>query len=139
VFPFFVLAWWLTMFSLSVCLVLHTVEFQKRGLPHAHIIIWLARDTSHPTPALIDTYISAEIPDPHVDPLGYALVAEHMMHGPCGPGHENCPCMKKGKCSKRFPKKYQPQTHVDETGFALYKRPHNRMYIEKSNKRLDNG
>ena len=45
----------------------------------------------------------------------------------------------KGKCSKIFPKKYQPQTHVDETGFALYKRPHNTMYIEKSNMRLDNG
>ncbi|KAJ1262208.1 hypothetical protein BS78_09G089200 [Paspalum vaginatum] len=56
-----------------VSAVLHTVEFQKRGLPHAHIIIWLLQDTSQPTPAFIDKFISAEIPDPNEDPLGYAL------------------------------------------------------------------
>jgi hypothetical protein len=77
----------LILLLLSICLVLHTVEFQKRGLPHAHIIVWLAQDTLHPSPAFIDKHISAEILDPRVDPLGYALVAEHMMHGPCGPGH----------------------------------------------------
>ena len=63
--------------------VLHTVEFQKRGLPHAHIIMWTKIDTSEPSPSLIDSFINAEIPDPATDPLGYALVAEHMVHGPC--------------------------------------------------------
>jgi hypothetical protein len=32
---------------------------------------------------MIDLWISAEIPDPNEDPLGYVLVADHMMHGPC--------------------------------------------------------
>ncbi|KAL6858850.1 hypothetical protein ACP4OV_017852 [Aristida adscensionis] len=85
--------------------LLHTVEFQKRGLPHAHIILWVSRDTSQPTPALIDSFISAEIPDPAFDPLAYALVAEHMIHGPCGVGYEGCPCMKD-----------------DSDGYAVYKR-----------------
>jgi hypothetical protein len=125
--------------SFFACLVLHTVEFQKRGLPHAHIIIWLAQDTSQPNPSFIDKFISAEIPDPCADPLGYALVAEHMMHGPCGPAHQSCPCMKKGKCSKRFHKAYQSQTVVDENGFARYKRSDNGRYIEKGNVRLDSG
>jgi len=71
--------------------VLHTVEFQKRGLPHAHIIIWTSADTSNPTPAMIDKHISAEIPDPKLDPLGYVLVAEHMIHGPCGKQNPKCP------------------------------------------------
>ncbi|XP_066340366.1 uncharacterized protein [Miscanthus floridulus] len=57
--------------------VLHTVEFQKRGLPHAHIILWTSTDTSSPTTAMIDKYAAAEIPDPKIDPLGYALVSEH--------------------------------------------------------------
>jgi hypothetical protein len=35
-------------------------------------------DTSEPTPDLINSFISAEIPDPAIDPLGYALVVEHM-------------------------------------------------------------
>lgn len=33
----------------------------------------------HPTSDFIDSYISAEIPDPNEDPLGYALVAKHMV------------------------------------------------------------
>jgi hypothetical protein len=119
--------------------VLHTVEFQKRGLPHAHIIIWLTQDTSHPTPAFIDKFICAEIPDPRTDPLAYVLVAEHMVHGPCGPGYETCPCMKNGKCSKRFPKKYQSETSIDDGGFAQYRRSNNMRYVEKGPKRLDSG
>jgi hypothetical protein len=55
--------------------VLYTVEFQKRGLPHRHIIFWVSTDTSEPTQEFIDSFISAEIPDPSSDPLGYALVA----------------------------------------------------------------
>jgi hypothetical protein len=45
--------------------------------------------------------------------------------------HETCPCMKNGKCSKKFPKRYQQETSVDESGFAVYKRPNNPLYIEK--------
>ncbi|WVZ63152.1 hypothetical protein U9M48_012810 [Paspalum notatum var. saurae] len=121
-----------------VSAVLHTVEFQKRGLPHAHIIIWLLQDTSQPTPAFIDKFISAEIPDPNEDPLAYALVAEHMMHGPCGPAFPRCPCMKNGKCSKGYPKPFQEVTSLTEDGFALYKRPDNSRFVEKGGVRLDN-
>ncbi|KAM0879429.1 hypothetical protein ACQ4PT_034241 [Festuca glaucescens] len=81
--------------------VLHTVEFQKRGLPHAHILVWQDKEKrGEVTPALIDSFISSEIPDPVEDPLGYALVAEFMMHGPCGEDNPKCPCMKDGgaKC-----------------------------------------
>ncbi|KAM0834024.1 hypothetical protein ACQ4PT_063881 [Festuca glaucescens] len=77
--------------------VLHTVEFQKRGLPHAHILVWQDKEKrGEVTPALIDSFVSAEIPDPVEDPLGYALVAEFMMHGPCGEHNPKCPCMKDG-------------------------------------------
>ncbi|WVZ58176.1 hypothetical protein U9M48_008472, partial [Paspalum notatum var. saurae] len=88
-------------------------------------------DTSHPTPGFIDIFISAEIPDPNEDPLGYALVAEHMMHGPCGSAFPRCPCMKKGRCSKGYPKPFQEVTTLTEDGFALYKRPDNGRFIEK--------
>ncbi|KAJ1266692.1 hypothetical protein BS78_08G171500 [Paspalum vaginatum] len=121
-----------------VTAVLHTVEFQKRGLPHAHIIIWLLQDTSHPTPDFIDRFISAEIPDPNEDPLGYSLVAEHMMHGPCGAAFPRCPCMKKGRCSKGYPMPFQELTALTEDGFALYKRPNNGQFVEKGGVKLDN-
>ncbi|WVZ62349.1 hypothetical protein U9M48_012108, partial [Paspalum notatum var. saurae] len=121
-----------------VAAVLHTVEFQKRGLPHAHIIIWLLQDTSQPTPDFINRFISAEIPDPNEDPLGYALVAEHMMHGSYGPTFPRCPCMKKGRCSKGYPKPFQEITTITEDGFAVYKRLDNSRFVEKGGVKLDN-
>lgn len=39
---------------------MYSVEWQKRGLPHIHILLWLSR---HITPDVIDTLISAEIPE----------------------------------------------------------------------------
>ena len=116
--------------------MLHTVEFQKRGLPHAHIILWSSIDTTNPTPTLISSFISAEIPDPRADPLGYTLVAEHMMHGPCGKRNPICPCMKNNRCSKFFPKPYQDETSVDADGFAIYRRRNSGLYIEKGGRIL---
>ncbi|KAM0832574.1 hypothetical protein ACQ4PT_064805 [Festuca glaucescens] len=119
--------------------VLHTVEFQKRGLPHAHILVWQDKEKrGEVTPALIDSFVSAEIPDPVEDPLGYALVAEFMMHGPCGEHNPKCPCMKDGVCSKKFPKSFQDETSVDEAGFPVYRRRNNGRFVMKNKVKLDN-
>lgn len=75
--------------------VLQSVEFQKRGLPHAHILIWLQKDGREGTTSVVDSFISAEIPDPTIDPLGYSLVEQFMIHGPCGEHNRKCVCMKK--------------------------------------------
>nr|GEX19365.1 hypothetical protein [Tanacetum cinerariifolium] len=61
----------------------YTVEFQKRGLLHAHICLFLHKDDKVPNVEHIDRYISAEIPDPNYDPDLYKLVSNFMMHGPC--------------------------------------------------------
>ena len=45
--------------------------------------MWLKADTKEPSAAFMDNLICAEIPDPLIDPLGYALVDEFMVHGPC--------------------------------------------------------
>jgi hypothetical protein len=107
--------------------VLYTVEFQKRVLLHGHIIFWVLTDTTEPTPEFIDSFISAQIPDPAADPLGYAMVAEHMVHGPCGKYNPKCSCMKNVKCSKNYLKEFHETTSVDENGFAVYKRPSNSL------------
>ena len=103
-----------------------------------HILFSRFEDTSIPTAAFIDNFISAEIPDPNEDPLLYTLVAEHMIHGPCGPDNPKSPCMKNGKCSKGFPKSFQSETTIDKNGFAVYKRPDNGRFVQKGQCRLDN-
>ena len=40
-----------------------TADFQKRGLPHAHILLITDREHKPITPAIIDEIVSAEIPD----------------------------------------------------------------------------
>ena len=64
--------------------ILYSIEFQKRGLPHVHILLWLDKNGYEITPKIVDKWIYAEIPDRREDPLGYVLIAEHMLHGPCG-------------------------------------------------------
>ncbi|KAL5647488.1 hypothetical protein ACJX0J_041843, partial [Zea mays] len=73
----------------------------------------------------IDAFICAEIPDVAIDPLGYALVDEFMIHGPCGDYNRWCPCMKNDICSKKFPKTYQDETVIDAFGYTLYRRRNN--------------
>ncbi|XP_021979413.1 uncharacterized protein LOC110875525 [Helianthus annuus] len=73
--------------------VIYTIEFQKRGLPHAHICLFLQDDNKLPSVEHVDNFISAEIPDKNVDPELYTLVSDYMIHGPCGLANLNCPCM----------------------------------------------
>ena len=84
---------------------MHVIEFQKRGLPHAHILIWLHPNDRPKNVDHIDSLVSAEIPDKHSDPVGYAAVNNYMIHGPCGTDFTYSPCMVKGKCMRHFPKR----------------------------------
>ena len=45
----------------------HVVEFQKRGLPHAYILVTLCHGDKSTTPAVVDKFISAEISDSEQD------------------------------------------------------------------------
>ena len=43
----------------------HSIEFQKRGLPHMHILFWL-EEGSHMTPKELDQFICTELPDKYL-------------------------------------------------------------------------
>ncbi|XP_076903094.1 uncharacterized protein LOC143558053 [Bidens hawaiensis] len=103
------------------CVGVYTIEFQKRGLPHAHIFLFLHSDHKIHSPEYIDNFISAEIPDKNEDPELYSLVSDHMMHGPCGVSHPICSCMVDNSFSKNFPKKLQNETSIDSNGFPVYR------------------
>lgn len=84
---------------------MYVVEFQKRGLPHVHMLIWLDSASKRNLTSNVDKYVSAEIPDPELDPVGYQAVSAFMMHGPCGRDNPKCACMKDYKCTRHFPKR----------------------------------
>ncbi|GBN79693.1 hypothetical protein AVEN_148633-1 [Araneus ventricosus] len=57
---------------------LYSIEWQKRELPHSHILIWL---TNTLRPNQIDDIISAEISNPSTDKNLYDIVIKNMVHG----------------------------------------------------------
>ncbi|EOY08965.1 Uncharacterized protein TCM_024266 [Theobroma cacao] len=65
-------------------IVTYTIEFQKLGLPHVHILLWLHHDHKCLSSEDIDRIISAELPANHVDLIRYKVVAEFMLYGPSG-------------------------------------------------------
>ncbi|GJY51737.1 hypothetical protein Tco_0442584 [Tanacetum coccineum] len=117
----------------------YTIEFQKRGLPHCHILLWLEPEDKITTTAQIDQYISAEIPNKNEDPELYQIVTDHMMHGPCGADNPSCPCTIDFKCTKKFPKQFNETTVIDDNGYAIYKRRNDGNTITKSGTDLHNG
>ncbi|XP_047268003.1 uncharacterized protein LOC124898400 [Capsicum annuum] len=60
------------------------VEFQKRGLPHIHLLLILEQGYKITSPDNYDKFIFAELPDKEEFPILHDLVVKHMMYGPCG-------------------------------------------------------
>ena len=95
---------------------LYSIESQKRGLPHAHILIWLEDKIRSEE---IYQIISAEIPDTSTYPKLFDIVTSHMIHGPCDAFNVTSPCMEDGTCKKRFPKQCTNDTITDIGGMSI--------------------
>ena len=85
---------------------LYVIEFQKRGLPHAHILVFFAPGEKVVNSDMIDDVVCAEFPDPTRFEAGsdervaeerlLRIVLDKMMHGPCGKDSK-FPCSASGK------------------------------------------
>ena len=67
---------------------IHSVEFQKRGLPHAHILLKYPSDCVHPND--IDSVVSAEVPDDANDALLVNTFMRHNHPSPNRPASKYC-------------------------------------------------
>jgi hypothetical protein len=81
---------------------LYTIEFQKRGLPHAHIIVFLKPHAKLRTPDQIDSLMSSEFPMDNPELL--ELIKKFMVHNPCGNLKPDASCMEMAEnVPKGFP------------------------------------
>ena len=106
----------------NVIAYVYTIEFQKRGLPHAHMLTFFSNPDKPRDAADVDQLVSAEIPDPQTNEQLHNMVKKHMIHGPCGDLDPHCPCMAGGKCSKNFPKPLKQRTEFNVDGYPQYSR-----------------
>lgn len=111
----------------------YVVEFQKRGLPHVHMLVVLKRAFKLNAVDKYDAYISAELPNPCTYPGLYSMVVKHMMHGPCGDSNPTNVCMRPGlnstnvcmrpaKCKNHYPRPYTNETRLSNDGYPIYRR-----------------
>jgi len=109
----------------EVAAFVHVIEFQKRGLPHIHMLITLKYNFKITT-QIVDKYISAEIPDPCENHILHDIVMRHMIHGSCGNW-----CLIDGRCSKHYPKPFLEETKMDKEAYPLYRRRNNNKNFER--------
>ena len=118
--------------------MVHVIEFQKRGLPHCHMLIVLEADSKLRDEHDIDSIISAEIPDPDADPDLYDIIKTCMIHGPCGQLNPKCVCMVDGICTKNYPKEFHEETSLSVDGYPQYRRRDDGRTIQIGQVQVDN-
>ncbi|KAG5556067.1 hypothetical protein RHGRI_006626 [Rhododendron griersonianum] len=116
----------------------YVIEFQKRGLPHVHLLLVLKKGFKLNSAAKFDEFISAEIPDKDKYPHLYAMVIRHMMHGPCGELNGANVCMKKGKCKNHYPRQFAEETLLATDGYPIYRRRADNKQVKVRGHMLDN-
>jgi hypothetical protein len=120
-----------------VCAFVYRIEWQARGLPHAHILVILLDkilSSRH-----IDAAVSAEIPDSEAEPELFELVTQHMLHPECDViTSHSCRRDDQGRvveCHRHFPKAMSRETVIIQDGYPHYMR-RGRFYTSRKNGRI---
>ncbi|XP_027156334.1 uncharacterized protein LOC113757127 [Coffea eugenioides] len=117
----------------------YVIEFQKRGLPHAHFLLILKSQHKMFRPEEYDKIVSTEIPDKVKYLHLYKMVKKHMMHGPCGVLNPSSVCMtKNGKCRHSYPKDFCKETTQTINSYPVYRRSNNGVRVKVRQHYLDN-
>ncbi|KAL0366886.1 UNVERIFIED_CONTAM: hypothetical protein Sradi_3578700 [Sesamum radiatum] len=96
------------------------IEFQKRGLPHVHMLVIFDENDKLNTSDDYDCIVRAEIPKQDEEPELYAAIIKHMIHGSCGHIKPNAPCMKNVRCKKGYPKQFAECTMQENDSYPIY-------------------
>lgn len=95
----------------------------SRGLPHCHMLIWVADEYVPKTPEERDMTISAEITDKETHPRLHKLVMSQMIHGPCSKDiNKNVSIQGVWTLNirtKSFPKELTAETVIRTNGYPI--------------------
>ncbi|XP_074290276.1 uncharacterized protein LOC141617007 [Silene latifolia] len=116
----------------------YVVEFQKRGLPHAHFLIILDSTSKIRTPDQYDNFVCAELPNNSENPHLYSLVVRHMMHGPCGRANSSNPCMRNERCKNHYPREFAYTTTNGRDSYPIYRRRNTGVHVTVRGLELNN-
>ncbi|KAK9732852.1 hypothetical protein RND81_04G027000 [Saponaria officinalis] len=116
----------------------YVIEFQKRGLPHAHFLIILHSEHKIRNPESYDMHVCEEIPDEDRFPHLHAAVLKHMMHGPCGRNFPTNPCMRDRKCKNHYPREFSQFTTNGRNSYPIYRRRNDGKAANVRGAQLDN-
>ncbi|CAN0190580.1 unnamed protein product [Ectocarpus fasciculatus] len=115
---------------------LSVIEFQKRGMPHCHIVIkyrGLSSEARHE----VDKWIWTNLPDERI--AGGKLrekVIKYMVHRKCGNFNPNAPCMTTDKntnrkyCSKHYPQPFREQFGTNSATATITQKNGDNKYVQ---------
>ncbi|KAJ8940615.1 hypothetical protein NQ318_004539 [Aromia moschata] len=124
----------------------YIIEFQTKGLPHAHIVVTFIPDDRLEDVEAVDAIISATIPDPESTPRLYEIIVANQLHCSSMPHDEHAACIQEAAdgtrtCSKRFPRKFREETVINartSSGMSEYRRPADGRTVEIRGRTFDN-
>ena len=112
------------------------VEFQKRGLPYAYVLLTLNAVDKIYLARHVDATYCAKIPNKDANLELYDIVVSNMMHRPYSEQYNpNAPYMQDSKCSKHFPKPFHKETIREEGKYPIYRRKDDGREVLKPCKR----
>ena len=119
----------------NYCGSVYTIEYQKRGLPHMHLLLFLPPEEQFCNADQVNEVVSAEfsIATDDLDGTLIDVVASVMVHRLCSELNPKAKCMtldpiiNRKKCCKGFPKPFRPETVICDDGYPLYCRRNNNV------------
>ncbi|XP_059629828.1 uncharacterized protein LOC132272751 [Cornus florida] len=116
----------------------YVIEFQKRGLPHAHMLLIFESEHKITKADHYDKFVCAKITSENENPTLYAKVVKHMMYGPYGDLNVKNACMRDGKCKNHYPQQFNEQTIQGQDCYPIYRRIKDGPIVSVCNATLDN-
>jgi hypothetical protein len=93
------------------------VEFQKQGLPYAHIVVKFQQE---PPLSIMDNIISTELPDQFTQPELYNKVKRFHIHSAEHLSRPGSYCNQEGQCIYGYPQQITMNTYLDSLGCVHY-------------------